>query len=95
MFSRVAMSSLRDLDVAVRVAKGEAGRVLARDHAGQRLALLGRDVPLPEARIDLAVRIDDVGQERGAAVRAHAVQRRPDFDLAERRRACGRSHRRR
>ena len=48
-----------------------------------------RDVPLPEARIDLAVRIDDVREQLGAAVRAHAVQRRPDLALAERRPACG------
>ena len=74
---------LLDLDVAGRAAKRDARGVLARDHAGERLALLRRHVPLPEAGIDFAVGIDDVRQQLGAAVGAHAVQRRTGFALSE------------
>ena len=74
---------LLHLDVAGRAAQREARGVLARDHAGERFALLGRHVPLPEARIDFAVRIDDVREQLGAAVGAHAVQRRTDLALSE------------
>jgi hypothetical protein len=47
------------------------------------LAALGRDGPLPEARIHFAVRIDDVRQKLGFAVGAHPGQRRTDVDLPE------------
>ena len=70
-------------DVAVDVPEGDSRRVLAGDDAGECLALLRRDVPLPVARIDLAVGIDDVREERRAAVRAHAVERWADLRLSD------------
>ena len=74
---------LLDLHVAGRTAQREARGVFARNHAGERLPLARGDVPLPEAGVDFAVGIDDVGQQLGAAVCAHAVQRRPGLALAD------------
>ena len=78
VFSRVAMSSF-----LISTSPAALRRVMP---AAFSLAITptsvspssGRDVPLPETGVDFAVRIDDVGQQLGAAVCAHAVQRWTD-----------------
>ena len=89
VFSRLAMSSFLIVDVAGRAAQRDAGGVLARDHADERLVLARRDVPLPEARDRLH------GWDRRCApaarrgVGADAVQRRTGRRSCRCRRACG------
>ena len=81
--SRVTMSVFADLDVARPDSRSV--RLTAFSLAidpGQRLAAARRHVHLPEARIDLAVGIEDVRQQLGACMRAHAVERRPDLGSA-------------
>src|SRR5690606_5940266 len=63
----------------------DARRILPRDNPAVKLPVLRLDVPGVERRIDLAVGIDDGGEQFARAVRPHAGQRRPDLlpDVAE------------
>ncbi len=66
--------ALLDLLGAGKALEHQAGRILTGENAGMEGAILGFNVPCHEAGIDLAVRIDNGGEQLGGAVRTHAGQ---------------------
>ena len=68
-----------DFEVSGGVAQRDRGPVLARDDPGLKFSFGGLDVPGAEGRIDFAVRIDDVGEQLGRAMRADAGEVRSDL----------------
>ena len=72
--------ALRDLAHADLRGERDGGAVFTGDDALEHFALLRGDVEGPEAGIDLAVWIDDVNEQFGRSMRAHAIQRRADGD---------------
>ena len=72
--------ALRDLTHADLRGECDGGGVFTGDDALKHFALLRGNVEGPEAWIDLAIRIDDVHEQLGGAMRAHAIERRADGD---------------
>ena len=79
VFSRVSDVGLADLDRRQTALRSVRLTAFSRgDHARDALAAARRHVHCQKAGIDLAVRVEDLREQLGATVRAHAVERRPD-----------------